>query len=166
MMKENPISTIRKAIKGAAEQTSSAENIEIPEERHYKETFEFFRNLKILEPEMYEKLIEIGAKGKELSDELGYDLHKRLVGILKQISIKNKYLLDQEIDKIKHTKNLSPEQLEKELNRVKDEHINNIVINEVLNDSCLKSAFAEKEQLLKKVIDFLKYASSEFSKFD
>ena len=43
---ENPISTIRKAIKGSAERFAESEGKRKPKSKHYEEAFENFRKLK------------------------------------------------------------------------------------------------------------------------
>lgn len=163
---EKPISTIRKAIKGSAEQMASREFLEEPEERHYKDTFDFFRALKMLQPEMYEKMIVVGAKGQELSERIGKDSHKILTGVLREIAAKDKEDLKQAVESMRNTRNLSSEELEREIFKLKERYFNNVVTKEILNDPRLKSAFAGKEELLIKVVDFFKYAMTEFNEIN
>ena len=73
---EKPISTIRKAIQGSAEKKAEYELLDKPEQRHYDESFLFLRYMKIFEREKYEKIIKIGAKTKELKDEMGINSFK------------------------------------------------------------------------------------------
>ena len=160
---EKPISTIRKAIKGSAEQIASTEFFEEPEERHYKEIFDFFRTLKMYQPEMYEKMITIGAKGKELSDEMGKDLHKILSQVLGEISARDKDKMKEAVAQLE--KSLSPEELDKKIIELKERYLN-AMGKELINEPRLKSAFTGKEELLEKVIDFLKSTMSELSEAD
>ena len=158
---EKPISTIRKAIKGSAEQIASTEFIKEPEERHYKEIFIFFRELKLEQPEVYEKLIKVGAKGKDLSDKMGKDLHEILSQILKEVSTRDKETMEEAVNQIKKNKKLSYEELDNEIIKLKKRYLDGLAI-ELINNPRLKLAFAGKEELVEEIIDFLKSTMLEF----
>jgi hypothetical protein len=150
---EKPISTIRKAIKISAEQTAQEEFLKKPEKRHYEEAFSFYKYMKLFEPENYEKMIVIGAKGSELKDKMSPKLYKEFTNILEEVTSKNGIRIEKAINVLKDSGLLSSEQLKQETLELNKELIA-MNYNDLINDPRLKSAFKGKEGFLKKVIDF------------
>jgi hypothetical protein len=154
---EKPISTIRKAIKGSAELEAEKEGRKRPKKRHFREAFQFFRFLKMIDPKMYEGSLELMAKAKDLKDEMGEDLYKTFTSVLEEITSKIREKVKKEYEQIKEKGPLSSEEI-LELNK----KIIIISNEEMKNDSRLISAFLGKEELLNKTIDFI---SSEMLHF-
>ena|ERR1035437_2150892 len=150
---ENPISTIRKAVKGTAEQNAAAELIEFPEQKHYEEAFLYYKYLKLFEPEMYEKMISIGAKDKELKDEMGAELLNVFTQVLEEITSKNENKMAASVEQLKEANKNSPEILNQKILK-----LNKILIlendGELRKNSRLISAFSAREDLLNRAIDF------------
>lgn len=151
---EKPISTIRKAIKGAAETEAEQEGLEYPKDRHFKEAFSFYRFLKMSDPKMYEDSLLSAAKGMDLKKEMGETLYKLFTQVLEKITSKNGLEIERELKQMKKSNQFSQEELKKwilELNK-KLIKLNDM---ELRKDLRLISAFSRKEELLKRTIDFI-----------
>jgi len=145
---ENPISTIRRAIKGTAERLAESEGKRKPKSKHYEEVFENYRKIQKTNPEMLEKLIIASAKDKELKDELGPDLDAAFQIVWVKVYTRFAYRIRHTIqDIIKDENPLSEESKQKLANS----------INEIINDMSLEikkdplvahSFLTEKEKVL------------------
>lgn len=149
---EKPISTIRKAVQGSAEEIAANEYLEKPEERHYRETLNFFRFIKIFEPERYEQFVKIGAQGKELKDEMGAEKYKIFSRILREVTERDASKMKEAGDQIKSS-NLPSEELSQEILELNTRYLKE-KMEELKNDSRIASAFSGQEELLNRSIDF------------
>jgi len=150
---EKPISTIRKAIEGTAEVKADKESIDKPEERHYKAAFNFYRTLRALSPEKVGLIITIAAKSKGLKDEMGVQLFKVFNDVFKDKTTGSEREFNEQIEQIKAKRHLSQRELSKEILKLNEAFIVKKVA-EVQNDPRIISAFAGKEELLKKGTEF------------
>ena len=150
---ENPISTIRKAVKGSAERLADSEGERKPKSEHYDKIFEKFRNLKKTNPEILEELIIASAKDKELKDELGMDLDSTFQMIWVKVNTRYAYRIRHLVqDTIKDEDPITEESKQKlasSINGIIDE-----ISIEVRRDPLVVNSFTtEKERnLLNKVI--------------
>lgn len=158
MSLEKPFSTIRKAIQGSAENRASKELLDKPEERHYKDAFHFFKSLRAFSPEKVELFITLTAKNKELRNAMGAELYKIFSRVMEDLSNRNEKQFNEAVEQIKTTKKLSHQEMSEDVKKLKERFIKEIV-NEFKNDSRIVSAFAGKEKLLNKGIEFAKFSS-------
>lgn len=154
MLNEKPISTIRKAIKGTAEIEAEKEGLSKTEEKHLKESFSFYRFLKMTDPKMYKDTIMSVAQAMDLKTEMGDDLYKLFTQVLEEITLKDKIAIETEVKQLEESKTLSPKELERgilELNKKL------IMMSDygLKQDPRLISAFQGKEGLLNKTIEFV-----------
>jgi hypothetical protein len=145
--------TIRKAIKGSAEEMTSKEFLKAPEQRHIDAIIGYYKLLQE-DPKLLGKMINLAAKGKEITDELGLDLHK-LFG-----QVRNKELtatMSEDIDAAMlsyyQTKNPSDKDAEKELLFISKRYLDQKA-EQLRKDPRIITAFAGKKALLDKVLDF------------
>jgi hypothetical protein len=150
---EKPISTIRKAIKGSAEESALDDFRDTPEQKDFRQAFNFFRYLKIFEPEKYEWIVKTGARGKELKDAVGNELYKMVTQEWEKIINQDSNKLTESIEQIKATsKNYS------EVGVYETIHLYELFLKEkatqIKSNSKIIGAFSEKEELLNQTIDF------------
>lgn len=149
---ENPISTVRKAVQGSAETIAEKEFKNIPEDEHYKEAINSFRYLKVFEPQRYAEIIKIGAKAKELKDEMGLSNYKIFDEVIKEVISKDEPKMHSATEKIKSTSRSDSEQKQKlyELN----ERFLNIKAEEIKSDPRIIKAFEGREDLVVQTLNF------------
>ncbi|NVN96480.1 MAG: hypothetical protein HXX18_14485 [Bacteroidetes bacterium] len=151
---ENPISTVRKAIKGTADVEAEKSNLDKPQNEHYEEVFAYYRFLKMTDPEMYEKAVISTAKGVDLKNEMGNDLYKLFTNVLEEITTKNSTVIENSLESLKQSNQFTKEGLNQKILELNKELIktNN---QELRDDLRLISAFSGKEELLEKTIDYI-----------
>lgn len=150
---EKPISTIRKAVQGAAEEMASKESIQTPQAKHYDKVFLVFKTLRNINPKALEKLIIASAEGKELKDKLGNNLMVEFETISSEIFGKHKKNIADEIKKIK-VESPSAENFEKIRSLVNNSFTE--LGNEIKHDPRLLHLFAGKEDLLDEAVNFVR----------
>jgi hypothetical protein len=149
MSNENPISKVRKAIKGTAEVEAEQEGFSKPQEKHFKESLKFYRNLKESDHDLYKSLVETTAKGVDLHNEMGDDLYKLFNNVMEEITSVNLANAEKEVEDLK--KNFSSIELSRkiyELNKrllMKNDE-------DLKKDQRLIAAFSGKEDLLQRTI--------------
>ena len=151
---ENPISTIRKAVEGSAEEMAKTEFLQKPESRHYKAIFENYRIVKDYSPEMFEKMVFLSAKGKELKDNLGPELSKIFKNVSDEINETYQNKIIAATEQLENSSNLNQEELKKEIFNLTNRAIKEIVESIEVNP-LIVSAFLGKEELLKKALYYL-----------
>lgn len=149
---EKPISTIRKAVQGAAEEMASKESIQTPQAKHYDKAFLIFKTLRNMNPEVLEKLIIASAEGKELKDKLGNKLLMEFETISSEIFTEHKKKIIDEVKKIRMEKP-SAEHFEKISALVKNSFTQ--LGNEIKHDSRLLHLFSGKEELFNEAVNYV-----------
>lgn len=76
MSLENPISTIKKAIRGKAEEMASKEYLDKPEQRHLDKVLGIYKSLRNNPKENFEKQVKYDVERKILKDQMGIEAHK------------------------------------------------------------------------------------------
>lgn len=150
---ENPISTIRKAVKGSAERLAENSNAKKVKPEHYKEVLGLFRRLKDTNPEILEKLIIASAKDKELKDELGSDFDSIFQQVWIEVNSRYSYRIRHAVKQMKEEKELDAEEAKKRFVNSINEITNEMSI-EMRKDPLITHSFmSEKEKgLLNKAI--------------
>ena len=149
---EKPISTIRKAVHGAAEEMAVKEFLDKPQARHYERVFNVFKKIRDASPEMAEKLITINARAKEVKDELGPELDETFRMVYDEVEEKFKPKMVEAMEQIKK-QNLNDKEYKKELVNL-TARVFERMGSEVKKDPRITSAFSGKEELLDKTIKF------------
>ncbi len=149
---EKPIQTIRKAIKGTAENAAEKESLEKPTSRHFEQTLSLYKQIRDESPEMLEKLITVTAKAKELKDELGPSLDRTFRKVWSELNEKYKNEIITKVEKLED-ENLISQEYKRKLVTITGKIFNKIS-EEFRNDPRIIVAFTEKEELLEKAITF------------
>ncbi|MBP6025454.1 hypothetical protein [Ferruginibacter sp.] len=152
MSLENPISTIRKAVQGAAEELASKELLQKAESNHYDKVFLIFKTLRNINPKTLEKVIIASAKGKELKDKLSKELFAEFESVAFEISADYKKKITAQVEKIE---NDSSCQNKYEQVTAVTKNIFTDMAYEIKNDPRLLTAFAGKEDLLDEAVNFV-----------
>lgn len=158
---EKPISTIRKALKGRAEQKAAENSLDKPEQKHYDESLNFYKRMRDKRPEEIETLILNSAEGKELKDEMGEELYQvfdqiwkeKTKGFLYNLIQKTGEFLENYFDN-NNNKDLPRSEFVKKMDEFAETLLNEKA-KEIRDDPKIISAFSGKEDVLNKVIDYL-----------
>jgi hypothetical protein len=150
---EKPIATIRKAVQGSAEKSALEDSRDTPEQKDFKQALNFYRYIKIFEPEKYEWIIQTAAKGKELKDAVGDELYKMVTSEWEEIIDRGSDKLNEDLEYIRTTsKNYS------EVGVYEAIHLYEMFLKEkaieIKNNPKIMAAFSGKEDLLNQGIDF------------
>lgn len=135
---EKPISTIRKAIIGSAEEAASKESLSRPEQRHYDYVFGLYKQIRDANPELLKKIIIAAAKGKELKDEIGQESEKVFNQVWGELAVTYH-------DELVKSMKSSSDKFKREIFKIGE-------ISK--NDPRIISAFSGKEDALNKCIDY------------
>jgi len=156
---EKRFSTTKKAIQGRAEKKSEEGYLFKPQQRHYDESFDFYKKMKIKRPERMEELIKMYSGRKDLKDQMGNELftllNRKWQDLTREFDIemvketadffekyfqKNQYLPRKEFEE-------KMEELSKNLLGVKAETLK--------RDPDIASSFTGKEDILNQALDFI-----------
>lgn len=162
---ENPISTIKKAVRGSAEHLAMNRNAKKVKPEHYKEVFNFFRELKESNPEKLEKLIILLAEDKELKDELGPDLDSIFQIVWIEVNSRYAYKISTVIKQLKEEKEPDSEESNQKFVNSINEILNEMAI-EIKKDPLVTHSFISKNEknLLDKAITRTKKSIFELIK--
>jgi hypothetical protein len=155
---ENKFSIIRKAIQGRAEKKSDENSLSKPEQRHYDESFSFYKTMRIKRPEKMKNLILMYAERKDLRNKMGTELFKVFNQTWSELTkdfffemiqkandfFENYFQKNQNLPRSEFVKKM--EDLSEEILKLKAEILR--------NDPRIISAFSGKEEILSQVIDY------------
>ena len=149
---EKPISTIRRAIEGVAEEKAykSSEKIE---QKHFDESIKFYKKMRDTRPDEVEKLILLSVEGKELRDKIGMELYIIFDPIWKNVTKGFLNKLIKRACEIKGERELTDKEFIKEIDTYAETLLryDSKILKE---DPRIISAFLGKEELLNKIIDY------------
>lgn len=149
---EKPISTIRKAIKGAAEEDALLELKESPEKKHLDDAFNFFRYIKVFEPTKFELLVKIAAEAKDIKDAIGLEKYKLFMDVWTEVCAHGENEL--KLDTYQILKSEMPLREKQKQNLLLNRQFYKQRALEIRNDSRILNAFKESEELMNKSIEF------------
>lgn len=155
---EKPISTIRKAVHGAAEELAAKEFLQKPEPKHYDKVFLIFKTLRNINSKTLEKVIVASVKGKALKDKLGEKLMTDFERVAFEISAYYKRKINAEIEKIEKDSSCKNKS---ERITISAKNIFEEMAYKIKKDPRLLSSFAGKEDMLDEAVNFLKSNLSE-----
>jgi|GEM_PF-2967670 len=150
---EKPISTIKKAIQGRAEEKAYEDSLDRPEQKHYDESLNFYKQMRDKRPEEIEKLILHSADSKELRDKMGMELYKIFDQTWKE-KTKGFFLkMIERASEVKENEELSRREFVKEMDSFAEKLLKE-TSEELRSDPRIISAFLGKEDILNKIIDY------------
>ena len=154
---ENPIGTIKKAIEQTAEDKAEKELLEKPEARHYQEVFDFYRMVKGSDTELFETLIKLSAKRKELKILLGPEKYRqfdqRWTALLNDPVNGYSKRIEVALAQVGRSKSLTRKELDSEKVGLTERFLNQFTTS-AMNDAQLIRIFNGEQQLLQQVVDF------------
>ncbi len=145
---------LRYVIKASAKAMAKKEFLDAPEQRHMDAVVKMYQYIKKMDPDFAHKLLTITLKANKLKDEFGPDLFTIFEKVWdKELIFFMKEDINNAMDSILETKDLNHEEYRKEhfaiMKRYLDEKISLLK-----KDPRIISAFAGKEALLDKALDF------------
>jgi len=155
----NPIKKVRSAVDEQAGQLAQKEFYNEPQEKHFSQVFQQFREIKNDSPVMYEDFIEKLSAKKELRDEMGPELSKVYSEVSNYDNLLGKYknkIFTAAYEIIKKKKE-TPTDLP-DLYKFFDEigalinRIMAVMITEIKDNPRIKESFKDKPELLEKAI--------------
>ncbi len=148
------IATIRKAIRGNAEMMANKEYLNVPEQRHIDSILDMYRTIQLMSPKLLHKYLMISARGTEVYDETGKDLHTIFEKVWDELTANLKNDIEPGLESIGKTKNLSHKELQDKKFDMLTRYFKT-KSDELKKDPRIIIAFAGKEKLLDKTIDFI-----------
>ncbi len=135
-----------------AEQIALNEKLNSPQEKHYKKAFSLLRLTKELNPRGFEKIVSIGAIGKEMKDEMGATLYKTFDEVWKDCTRGfGRNIIEVKSRLVNENPKIPLDELSNELSVFYNSYLN--AKAEVLKkDPRILSSFKGKEELLNKVL--------------
>lgn len=147
--------TTRKAIQIAAEEMASQEFLDAPQQEHLDSVISNYKLIYSMNPKILYKIVNLTAKSKEIKDEVGPDLHKIFTQVWeKELTANMKNELDDVMATIHQTKTLTEKGDKDEIVILVKRYIEK-KIQELKKDPRILSAFAGKEELLDKLLNFV-----------
>jgi len=165
MSLEKPISTIRKAVQGLAEEKAQKESLEKPEQRHYDSVFNTFKMWRMLNPESLELSIKVGAKNQELKKEMGDELYNIFNQAWIRTNKRGNEQLEEEVKKINKILKIFPNKYKGKLNQINEQYLEEKA-DIVRYDNSVMSAFDGKKDLLNKAIEITTSSMRELMESD
>jgi hypothetical protein len=162
---ENPISTIRKAVKELAERKASAEFLNEPEQRHYKDALTSYKMWRMMDPGSLQIGIKINALEHDYKRKMGPELFKAFDSAWIDATKNAEAELENAEMQIKETKDLTDDELTLELEKIEDRFLTK-KSEEVKNDERLVNLFLENKELLNEAIDSTAGLMREYMRYN
>lgn len=154
---------LRYVIKASAKEMAKKEFLDTPEQRHMDTVVKMYQYIKEMDPKFAHQLFAITLEANKLKDELGPDLFPIFEKVWdKELLSSMKEDINTAMDSIVETKDLNHEEYGKETIVVMKRYLDE-KIKLLRKDPRIISAFAGKEALLDKNLDFNRGALLSFA---
>lgn len=144
---EKPISTIRKAVEGAAQDDASKEFLDKPEARHYEAVFERFKFIRDSSPRMLENVIKLAAGAKDLHEKIDPEAYKVFQKVSNELNVDLQAKLMQAVVTTANREDINEDNIKEELfklfKRASDE-----AYRKIITDPRVEEVFKGKEESL------------------
>jgi len=150
MSLEKPISTIRKALHGIAEENAFGNLKGTPEKKDFDDAINVLRSLKNSDPEKFELVVKVGAEGKELKDKIGEERYKLFMSIWEDLCINDFTNLNIACDLIEKTPMLVTDK-HKAIHKL-NENFYTKKLEEMKENTKLKAAFQGNEEIFNQAL--------------
>ena len=165
MSLEKPISTIRKAVHGLAEENAKEEGFEKPEQKHFDSVFDTFKMWRMLNPKSLELSIKVGAKYEDLKKEMGTELFDIFNQSWIKANKKGNEQLEEEVRKINKIIKILPKKYKEKLHQINEQYLKE-KSDIVRSDTTVLNAFKGKEELLNNAIEITTSSMRELMESD
>jgi len=145
---EKPISTIRKAVQNLAEENASGDSLKVPESKHFKDAFEFYKAMRLNDPEGLKLSIEVRAREQDIKNKMGEKLYNVFDKVWIEVNQDSTQEINEALDQIKKDKKMSSEDIEQAIDEFELSFIKGKA-RIVKNDPRIVSAFLGKEEVLR-----------------